>query len=104
MTVPANITTELASLQAQIASAAPLANASRATVIAIQLNAAQLTSDLEAAETATAGLLDSWSTPADPTLIASGILGLLESSQDQSSVVNMRGYVGRATTNLDQLP
>jgi hypothetical protein len=103
VTIPANITSELAALQQQTAAAQPLASASRPTITAIQLNAGQLLSDIDVALLAAAGSLDTWTPPTDPDAIVAGILGLLESADDQAGLCNMEGYVGRAAKNLDQL-
>ena len=100
--IPTNITTELAGLQAQTAAAAPLASASHATVAALQLNAGKLVNDIQTA-LAAASTLDSWAAPIDPGAIVSGFAGVVTASQDQSSLSLMRGLVGRATSNLDQI-
>lgn len=101
--IPAKITTELASLQAQVIAATPLAAAPRAAILAIQLNAAQLVSDIQSTLVAPNNTLDTFVPPADPVAIVNGVLGLLTASQDQSNLALMRGVVGRATSNLDQL-
>jgi hypothetical protein len=101
--IPANVTTELADLQAATVAAAPLTSASRATITALQLNAAQLVADIDAAMVTTAGALDTWVAPADPVPILTGVLGQLTSAVDQSALATMRGYVGRSTSNLEQL-
>lgn len=103
MSIPQNVITELSELQAQVAAAYPLQSASQATVYAIQLNAKQLVADIETALLKAAGALDTWTAPADPVAIASGITGLLENAQDQSNLAQWAGYVGRATRNVDQL-
>jgi hypothetical protein len=103
MSIPANILAELSNLQAQVTAATPLAQASRATVKAMQLNAAQLVSDVQSALIAPGNTLDLWTAPTDPAAIAAGISGLLTASQDQSSLALMRGVVGRAAANLNQL-
>jgi hypothetical protein len=103
MTIPANITTELASLQAQVAAAAPLKAASRATIKALQLNAAQLVSDVQTALVAPGNLLDTWVAPADPSSIIAGVNSLVVTAVDQGNLSLMRGVIGRATSNLDQL-
>lgn len=104
MSIPSNVTAELANLQAQVAANTPLANAPRATITAMQLNAAQLVSDIDAAIISSAGALDTWTAPVDPVAIACGIQGLLENAQDESNLALMGGVVGRATSNLYQLP
>jgi hypothetical protein len=103
MSIPANITTELASLQAEVAAASPLANASRATKVALQLNAAQLVEDVQSALVAPNNLLDTWAAPTDPIAIVTGIDQIVTASEDQSALALMRGVVGRAASNLDQL-
>lgn len=102
MAVPTNITSELAALQAQVAAAKPLQSAPFATVKAIQLNAQNLVVDIDVA-VANSGTLDTWISPSDPGTIISGVLGLYGNALDQSVLSNMRGYVGRATSNLDQV-
>lgn len=115
MSIPANIMTEIASLQAQTVANAPLSNASRANIIAMQLNAAQLVSDVDAAQSPLAGVLDSWTAfqpvsitypngTIDPQQIVNGVLRLLGNAQDENAIVLMRGLVGRVADNLDQLP
>ena len=103
MTIPLNITTELSSLQAQVAAASPLANAPRSTVLALQLNAQQLVSDVQSALAGGTSTLDTWLAPNDPALIVSGVLGLSATALDQSNLSLMRGVTGRAASNLDQL-
>lgn len=102
--IPASITTALASLVSQVAAANPLVLAPRATILAIQLNAAALVSNIQSTLVAPNNTLDTFVPPTDPVAIANGVLGLLTASQDQSNLSLMRGVVGRATSNLDQLP
>jgi hypothetical protein len=104
--IPANITSELSALQAQTAAAAPLASAPHATVVAIQLNAAQLASDINTAVTTLAGALDTytWTPGDDPSAIAAAVDGLLINALYENAIVNMQGYVGRSVINLNQLP
>jgi hypothetical protein len=102
MTISTTITAELASLQAQVIAAAPLANASHATIVALQLNAGQLVADVQAALLAPTNL-DNWIAPADPAAIASALTGIYGQGLDQSNLSLMRGVTGRAASNLDQL-
>ena len=102
MTISTTITTALSSLQAQVAAAAPLANASIPTITALQLNAAQLVSDIQTALTATS-TLDTWVAPADPISMVNGFDQVVVAGVDQSNLSLMRGVVGRAASNLDQL-
>jgi hypothetical protein len=103
MTIPATVTAELTSLQAQVKAAGALNSAPRATVQAIKLNSAQLVSDVQAALVAPNNLLDTWIAPVDPADIISGVLQVAEAGNDQNALALMRGVVGRANSNLDQV-
>jgi hypothetical protein len=103
MAIAANISTELVALQAQIDAARPLKQASRATVQAIKLNAGQLLSDVQTTLVAES-TLDTWSAPTDPAAIAQGVLDVATASTDQSNLALLRGQVGRAVSNLSQVP
>ena len=114
MTIPIVISTALASLEAQVVAAQPLASASQATITALQLNSGNLLTSIQTALTTTtlipniilttdSGLLDAWIAATDPLTIISGILNILTSAQNQSKLSLMRGVVGRATSNLDQI-
>lgn len=103
MTLPANITAEIASLQAQVKAAGALNAAPRATVQAIKLNAAQLVADTQAALVAPHNMLDTWVPPVDPAAIVTGILSVAQASEDQSDLAVTRGIVGRVASNVDQV-
>lgn len=104
MAIPSYITTELTNLQKQVAAATPLVSASRPTIVAMQLNAAQLVSDVQAALTAPNNILDIQVTASDPLTIIPAVLGELTAAQDQTRLATMRGIVGRVASNLNQLP
>lgn len=111
--IPANITIALASLEAQVAAASPLASAPHSALVAAQLNASNLVNMIQTALTTTltsniilttdSVLLDTWVPPIDSISIINGILNVLVSSQNQNQLSLIRGVVGRATSNLDQL-
>lgn len=114
MSIPTNITTELASLESQVKAATPLNNAPFATIKAMQLNASNLVNDVQTALTTTelvpniifttdTTLLDDWAPPVDPVSMIAGVLNLLTSAQNQQQLSLMRGVVGRVASNLDQL-
>jgi hypothetical protein len=114
MSIPANITSELASLQAQVTAATPLKNAPFATIKALQLNAGNLVNDVQTALTTTtlvpnivlttdALLLDTWLAPPDAISMVAGVLTVLTAAQNQQQLSLMRGVVGRVASNLDQL-
>lgn len=97
-----DIQDELVGLQEQVAAATPLENAPSATVKAIQLNAIDLTADIQAALVAT-GTLDNWSAPTDAPTIISGFNDIVTQATDESTLALLRGVLGRVTSNLDQL-
>jgi hypothetical protein len=103
MSIPATITAALSSLQAQVVAALPLANASHATRTALKLNAANLVASIQSALTASS-ILDTYVAPTDPGVIITGVLTLLTAAEDENKLSLMRGVVGRAASNLDQLP
>lgn len=113
MTIPAKITAELTSLEVQIAAASPLINAPHSTLVAIQLNAVNLTADIQKALTTTtlsniipstdSTLLDGWVPPVDAVTIVAGVLKILTAATNQQQLSLLRGVVGRATSNLVQI-
>ncbi|SRR5258708_4565548 len=113
MTIPAAITTALASLQTQVVTSTPLVNTPHSNLVAIQLNAATLTANIQTALTTTtltslilttdSTLLDKWVPPADAVTIVTGVLSVLVAAQNQNSLSLLRGVVGRAASNLNQV-
>lgn len=93
---------ELVELEAQVVAATPLENASTPTVKAIQLNAVNLTADLQAALVAT-GTLDSWDAPIDAPTIISMYNDIVTQGTDEATLALLRGIIGRVTSNVDQL-
>lgn len=102
MAIPSNITTELASLHAQVAAAAPLADAPFSTIKAIQLNAGNLVNDIQTALTAS-NTLDTFAAPVDPISMVTGFNAVVTAAADQANLSLMRGLTGRVTSNVDQL-
>jgi hypothetical protein len=102
MTIATSITTALQGLIKQVAAAKPMANASQATRTAIKLNAGNLVASIQSALTASS-LLDTWTAPADAPTMVAGIQQVVTAAQDQNNLCLMRGTVGRAASNLDQL-
>lgn len=102
MSIPSNIVTEWDSLQAQVAAAQPLANASFPTIRALQLNAGNLVNDVQTALIAPT-LLDTWTPGVDAPSIVSGFEAVVTASQDQGNLALRRGLAGRAASNLNQL-
>lgn len=111
--IPEKITTELVSLEAQVEAATPLINTPHSNLVSIQLNAINLTADIQTALTTTtlsniipttdSTLLDGWVPPADAVSIAAGFLTVSIAAQNQEQLSLLRGVVGRATSNLVQV-
>jgi hypothetical protein len=102
--IPVNITTDLNTLKAQTVQYNPLENAPRAAVTAMQLNAANLVQEVQAALVVPNDPLDTFVPPVDPDAIVSSVLSIVDRVTDQSNLSLLRGVVGRVSINLDQLP
>lgn len=103
MTIPAAILTAATSLEAQVEAAQPLINASYPTIVAMQLNAANLVASIQTVLTAPNNLLDTFIAPTDAPSIVKGVLNVLGAAEDQSNLALARGICGRSALNLDQL-
>lgn len=103
MTIPAKITTDLAILEAQVVAATPLINAGHSTIVALQLNAANLVAEIQTELVKPSNLLDTYSASVNPVAMIKEVLSLLVVAQDQNKLSLIRGVVGRATSNLDQI-
>ncbi len=103
MTIPLDISSDLASLQAQVAAASPLSKATHATITALQLNAAALLKKIRASLIAPDSVLDTWVADEDTLDIIAAIEGLVVAAEDANTLALMEGVVGRASSNLDQL-
>jgi hypothetical protein len=101
MTLPANIVTEATSLQAQVEQYTPLVNAPHAAIVAMQLNAAQLVADTQAALVAPSNL-DNYTFPTDAPSMVVSVLSVLSTAETQNSLSLARGVFGRSASNLDQ--
>jgi hypothetical protein len=105
MTMPQRIADQFTFIQKQINAAIPLAAASHATVVALQLNAVNLVNDCEATQGTLAGALDTyvWTPGDDPAAITAAIQGLNMNGTDEANIVLLRGLAGRMASNLNQL-
>lgn len=104
MSVPQKILGEVQFLSNQINSSQPLTSQPKSLVTAMQLNAANLVKDIDAAQGDAIGQLDTWVQPGDPFALISSLQGLGISATDQLSIFDTRSFVGRLASNLDQLP
>jgi hypothetical protein len=101
--IPQSIIGSLQFLQNQYNNAQPLTDQSRPTIVALQLNADNLIVNLDLAEIVAAGQLDTWTSSTDPFSLIASLQGLLVSAQDQTSICDIRSFIGRVASNLDQL-
>ena len=103
MTIGPVLQAEIAALNVAFAAASPIEQAPRASVTALQINAAQLVSDIDSALASAAGALDTFTTPLLAADMATGLLGLYMASQNQTDLADVRGLAGRVVSNLDQI-
>lgn len=104
MTIPVAVTTQLAALQAAFVAASPIDTAAtRSQILGLQFQATQLVAALDVALPAAAGALNTFVAPAMPHDMAAGVLGLLAATQDQIVLADLRGVMGRALSNLEQV-
>ena len=99
--IPATIPAAIASLQTAVNTAAPLARSSTLIIKALQKQGDALVDLVDATLLASAGGLDGPDLSGMPPLLVSGLLGLLNAAQTQAQLSAMRGFVGRAASNLE---
>lgn len=104
MTIPTDISDGLNALASAFNDAAPLANAGRDTVLALRGQAEALVETIDMEVTAGGAALDNYTLPLYSSLYADSFLTLLGQCEDQQTEAEMRGYVGRVTSNLNLLP
>jgi hypothetical protein len=103
MAIGAALQSEIAALNAAFSAASPIPQAPRASITALQINAATFVSQVDSALAGAAGALDTFAAPTAPEAMAAGVVGLLTASQNQTDLANLRGLAGRVASNLDQL-
>jgi hypothetical protein len=103
MSIPQKILDDLTALQKQLAASQPIEAAPRAQVVAIELNAEQLETDVTMALTLGANGLGTWIAPrAQPDIIA-GVQKEIAAAADQWHLLDMLEVISRAVLNLDLL-
>ena len=103
MAIPTVLQAEIIALNTAFLAASPLEQAPRAAITALQINAAQLVTDINTALAGASGALDTFSASTDPAVTAVGFAGLLTASQNQSDLSDLRGLIGRVASNMDQV-
>jgi hypothetical protein len=101
MSIPQKILDDLTALQNQLAASQPLEAAPRAAVVAIELNAEQLETDVTLALTLGGDGLGSWIAPRDQPGIISGVQKEIVAAADQWHLLDMLEVISRAVLNID---
>lgn len=101
MSIPQKIIDEITALQKQVLAAAPLSAASFAQLKAIQLNTQKLATDTTLAQTAAAGLLDTWIAPNNTAGIIAGFLARESEANDQWHLDDMLDVISRTLINVN---
>jgi hypothetical protein len=101
--IPAALQSAATFLQNQVTQNQPLTSAPAPQITAMQLNAANLVVNGDAALLAAAGALDTFTAPVGAIPIIQGVIGLAISAQNQSDLALFCGIVGRVNLNLAQL-
>ena len=98
--IPAAITQGVSNLNASIAALGPYLSAQTAVRRALYQQAATLASSVDSALAGATGSLDSFSGLPTPQETAAGLLGIETSAQDQTSLSDLRGVIGRMVINI----
>ena len=101
MSIPQKILDDLTALQKQLAASQPLEAAPRAEVVAIELNAEQLETDVTLALTMGGDGLGVWIAPRDQPGIIAGVQKEIAAAADQWHLLDMLEVISRAVLNLD---
>jgi hypothetical protein len=102
MAVPSAIAAQIAALSTQFDAATPMASATRAEVYGLQQASSALVGVLDAAISADNAPIDGFTEPTDPNAVPASVLSLLSTMQEQSSLCEARGLIGRVASNLAQ--
>jgi hypothetical protein len=103
MAIPSALQAQIAALNVAFTAASPVEQSPRAAITALQINAATLVPAVDSALAGAAGALDTFTAPALATDMATGLVGLLTASQNQTDLADLRGLAGRVASNLDQV-
>ena len=101
MSIPQKILDDLTALQKQLAASQPLEAAPRAEVVAIELNAEQLETDVTLALTMGGDGLGVWIAPRDQPGIIAGVQKEIAAAADQWHLLDMLEVISRAVLNID---
>lgn len=102
MAVPPAIAAQVAALSTAFNAATPMASATRAQVYGLQQQSTALVGAIDAAISADDAPIDGFTEPMDPNAVPGAVLGLLDTMQEQASLTEMRGLIGRVASNFAQ--
>ena len=101
MPMPTQIVNEITALQTALTNTGNLNAATFPVRNALAVQAGQLASDIQAAISPNAGMLDTFTPPVMPQDIVTGVLSLLDSAQTQSTLTDLEGYAARIEINIE---
>ena len=99
--IPSSITTGVSSLNAALAAMGSYLSASVTIRRALLQQAATLATAIDTAEKTAAGALDTFQGSIMPGDTVNGLLGLLTSAQDEQTLSDLRGVIGRMVLNIE---
>lgn len=103
MGVTAAITAAIGALQTAVTAARPLEQAPGSTLFGLREQIGTLVRYVDSAIAASKGTLDGPEPDGTPQAILASFVALAGSAADQSALVDLRGFVGRAAVNFDQV-
>jgi hypothetical protein len=102
MAVPSAINAQTVALQTAYQAAQPLATASKAQIYGLQQGSVALVQAVDIAILADTPSIDGFAQPVNVQALPGAVTGLLSTMQEQASLTELRGYVGRVASNLAQ--
>jgi len=99
--IPSSVTTGVSSLNAALVAMGSYLSASVTIRRALLQQAASLASAIDAAEKTSAGALDTFQGSKMPGDTVNGLLALLTSAQDEQTLSDLRGVIGRMVLNIE---
>lgn len=100
MAVPANIAALVSSLNGAIGAAAPLADAQPSTLTVLATQAETLATTIESELSGSDEALDGWLAGSTPVSMIAGVQAALSAADEQLSLADLSGYIGRVAANL----
>lgn len=102
MAVPATIKAQVQAVSDAFDAATPLASATRTALFGLKQSSVTLVATIDAAIAADNAPIDGFTQPADPNAGPAAVTALLSTMQEQSSLCELRGLIGRVASNFAQ--